>query len=59
MGVLIDEAQVAMLEAMMAERGFLTGRPDGRQLPVPALARAGVVGNAARAVAGRARARTT
>ncbi len=26
MGVLIDESQVAMLEAMMAERGFLTGR---------------------------------
>jgi polyhydroxyalkanoate synthase len=26
MGVLIDESQVRMLEAMMAERGFLTGR---------------------------------
>ena len=26
MGVLIDEAQVQLLEAMMAERGFLTGR---------------------------------
>ena len=26
MGVLIDESQVAMLEAQMAERGFLTGR---------------------------------
>lgn len=26
LGILIDEAQVEMLEAMMAERGFLTGR---------------------------------
>lgn len=26
LGILVDEAQVEMLEAMMAERGFLTGR---------------------------------
>jgi polyhydroxyalkanoate synthase subunit PhaC len=29
MGVLIDESQVAMLEDMMAERGFLSGRQMG------------------------------
>ena len=29
MGVLIDESQVAMLEDLMAERGFLTGRQMG------------------------------
>ena len=29
MGVLIDESQVAMLEDMMAERGYLTGRQMG------------------------------
>ena len=53
MGVLIDESQVAMLEDHDGRTRLPQRAADGRQLPVPAFARAGVVGADARAAARR------